>query len=22
LHYRLDASANGNLVEIGQELNP
>jgi hypothetical protein len=22
LHYRLDASANGNLVEIGQELDP
>lgn len=22
LHYRLDTSANGNLVEIGQELNP
>jgi len=22
LHYRLDASANGNLVEIGQKLNP
>jgi len=22
LHYRLDATANGNLVEIGQELNP
>lgn len=22
LHYRLDASANGKLVEIGQELNP
>jgi len=22
LHYRLDASANGNLIEIGQELNP
>jgi hypothetical protein len=22
LHYRLDTSANGNLVEIGQDLNP
>jgi len=22
LHYRLDASASGNLIEIGQDLNP